>query len=81
MAALLSFSLLYIEIVIANVGEVGSIGRELGIISTAGAGRCHLQAGLGRQIEEPQLPVGIEEQVFRVGYPDVAGLLCSGCDC
>ena len=61
------------EAVVANEGDGFAVGRELGIVAGAGAGKANLNAGAVAQIVDPQPAVGVEEQVRRVRRPEVAG--------
>ncbi len=59
--------------VIANEGDAGAVGRELGIVAGSGSRKADLHAGAIAQIVEPEAAIGVEEQVGGVGRPKVAG--------
>ncbi len=61
---------LRVEVVLAQVGDVLAVGRELGILAWVRR-RRELDRDPVVEAVEPQLPLRIEQQVFRVGTPDV----------
>ena len=58
---------------IADEGDVPAIGREPGIVAGSRSRKANLHSRAVVQIVEPKASVGVEEQVGRVGRPQVAG--------
>ena len=58
--------------VIADKRDAGAIGRKLRIVAGSEPGKPNLHSRAVVQIVKPQPPVGIEQQVRRVGRPKIA---------
>ena len=52
---------------VAEIGDVSAVGRELGIVSGACAGVGHFCAGGFGGVVEPELAAGVKEDVGGVG--------------
>ena len=59
-----------IQIVLPHVRHVPAIGRKLWISARIGRGG-KLHGGLTPQVVEPKLPLRIEDQMFRIGRPQI----------
>src|SRR6185437_3527419 len=71
---LVAVNVLHKEIVVANVGNLIAVRRELRVVAALHLRIAHVGALARAEVVEPEFAVSIKKQVLRVWRPDVVGL-------